>query len=301
MHMIGEMTALGCAFMWALSSVIIKSQIGRFNALFANTLRCVVGAIVFVLLSLVMGRLGELFRASAISLLSLGGASICVFVVGDTMFYHSMGIIGVSRALPISCCSPIFTLAIAVAFFGKSVSMLAAGGFIAVVAGVYFVASVTSTHSKTEKTVPVKKGPHLFGVILAIAAAICWAAGTNLLNVGVEETDVVVANAFRLMVAAVPLTVLVLRREGGFPKLKNYGWKNFFLLLLGCAVGGVAATILYVIAVKHAGASKAAVLSSVAPLFAVPLSFFMLKERITVRLSVGVMLSVIGIWLVLMH
>ncbi len=58
------------------------------------------------------------------------------------------------------------------------------------------------------------------------------------------------------------------------------------------------AFFLIVVAVKYVGATIAAVLSSVAPLFAVPISVFFLKEHATHRTSLGVLSTVIGIVLV---
>lgn len=295
--MIGEISALGGAFFWALSSVIIKSQTSRFDAVFINALRCGLGAVFFVFLCISLGKLGPLTQSSLVTLLSLVGASLCVFVIADTMFFYSISIIGVSRTFPISCSSPIFTLIIAVAIFGKTVSLPVVFGFVAVVSGVFFVASSSAPRVGTGAT--AAEDSRLLGVILAFLAAIFWAAGANLLHVGLEEADVVAANALRLTVAAIPLTVLALFRERGFSNIKKYGWRSFLLLLLGCAAGSIGASILFVTAVKYAGAPKAAVLSAVAPLFAVPMARIFLKEKVTVRLLIGAVLSVIGIWLVI--
>lgn len=55
------------------------------------------------------------------------------------------------------------------------------------------------------------------------------------------------------------------------------------------------AFFLIVPAMKYVGATIAAVLSSVAPLFAVLISVFFLKEHATHRTSLGVLATVVGI------
>ena len=59
------------------------------------------------------------------------------------------------------------------------------------------------------------------------------------------------------------------------------------------------AFFLIVVSVKYVGATIAAVLSSVAPLFAVPISIVFLNEHGTRKTSIGVLATVIGIILVI--
>jgi drug/metabolite transporter (DMT)-like permease len=56
--------------------------------------------------------------------------------------------------------------------------------------------------------------------------------------------------------------------------------------------------MLFVLAVQRAGAAKTAVLSSTAPLFALPLAALLLGERLTGRVILGTLLSIAGVWLV---
>jgi drug/metabolite transporter (DMT)-like permease len=53
---------------------------------------------------------------------------------------------------------------------------------------------------------------------------------------------------------------------------------------------------LFLVAIQYAGAGKAAVLTSCAPLFGLPLSIFCLKEKVTARILWGTSLVVAGIF-----
>ena len=64
--------------------------------------------------------------------------------------------------------------------------------------------------------------------------------------------------------------------------------------LFGMAIG----SIFYVAGVKYAGAAIASVLAFTAPLWAVPVSVFYLKERLTKLAVVGVIATIIGAILV---
>jgi drug/metabolite transporter (DMT)-like permease len=57
--------------------------------------------------------------------------------------------------------------------------------------------------------------------------------------------------------------------------------------------------LLFLVAIQYAGAGKAAVLTSCAPLFGLPLSARYLKERVTARILWGTGLVVTGIFFLL--
>jgi drug/metabolite transporter (DMT)-like permease len=56
-----------------------------------------------------------------------------------------------------------------------------------------------------------------------------------------------------------------------------------------------ASSILFVAGVRHAGVAVATVLSSTAPIFALPLGFFFLGERVAPIAVAGIILTIIGI------
>ena len=56
-----------------------------------------------------------------------------------------------------------------------------------------------------------------------------------------------------------------------------------------------ASSILFVAGVRYAGVAVATVLSSTAPIFALPLGFFFLGERVPLIAVAGIVLTIIGI------
>jgi drug/metabolite transporter (DMT)-like permease len=54
-------------------------------------------------------------------------------------------------------------------------------------------------------------------------------------------------------------------------------------------------SVMFVAGVKHAGVAVASVLSSTAPMFAIPLAVVFLGERLTTRALVGAAVTVAGI------
>ncbi len=117
------------------------------------------------------------------------------------------------------------------------------------------------------------------------------------LRVAAEGVDPAMAQAVRLPVAAALTVALALRAGHSIAPLR-YGRRSFVALLVTGIFGTAAGSMLYVVAVQEAGAARTAVLSSTAPLFALPMAALFLRERITARIIAGTAVSVSGIWLV---
>jgi drug/metabolite transporter (DMT)-like permease len=69
------------------------------------------------------------------------------------------------------------------------------------------------------------------------------------------------------------------------------------MVLLGLgALTGYGSGLLFLVALRYTTLGNAVVLSSVAPLFVVPIARLVGKERVTWRLWAGVVAMVAGIW-----
>src|SRR5438093_112942 len=113
------------------------------------------------------------------------------------------------------------------------------------------------------------------------------------LRVPLDEIDPVSAQAVRLPVGALLLWVTPWALRG-LPGLLRGGWPLFGRLLALAALTAVS-SVMYGASVKYAGVAVAAVLSSTAPLFAVPLGIVFLGERLPVLAMIGAAVTVAGI------
>jgi drug/metabolite transporter (DMT)-like permease len=66
--------------------------------------------------------------------------------------------------------------------------------------------------------------------------------------------------------------------------------------ILGTGIGSV----LFIYAVEDLGAARTAFLTTSAPVFALPMGMIFLRERLTPRIILGTLLTIAGIWLVLL-
>ena len=121
-------------------------------------------------------------------------------------------------------------------------------------------------------------GRFRLGLAAALVAALAWAVSVIILKPALEEVDAVRSQAIRLPLAAAMLWVTPwawsARRT-----LRDQGRAGLWRLgALGAL--SAASSILFVAGVRHAGVAVATVLSSTAPIFALPLGFFFLGERV---------------------
>ncbi|MBM3127024.1 MAG: DMT family transporter [Chloroflexi bacterium] len=290
---LGIILGLISAFIWATTSLAIKEQAARVNPLSFNAFRMVVATIFTFALLPFFGGIDGILQTASSAVLLLSISSIIGIAIGDALYFWSMTKIGASRALPLSGTYPLFTWALAVPLLGEPITAEAMFGTALVVGGVYLLSpgNGTSAHAdaRTER----------LGMVAAIAAAALWAVATTMLKIGVQQSPgVIVVNAIRLPVAAIA-SILVAQWYGGWRVWDGYTRQNLPRLIALAMYSTGIGMIVWTLAVDYAGAARAALLNTAAPLIGVPLSVIFLHERVTRKVVMGTLLAVCGVWLIL--
>ncbi len=288
----GELASLGCAILWASSTVALRSQSSRIPVLGLNAIRAGYASLVFLGALAVLGQLHTLVAISPADAAGLIGSVLIGMAIGDSLHIRAMTLIGVSRAMPVSSSYPILTAIAAAAILAEPLSPRVFAGITLVVGGVYLVAMrATSSDGRHDPRA------ERLGLALAFGASLCWAASTIIVKEALESVPPLTANGLRLPVALVVLLVMT-RFLGGAASPFGFGRRAGWILVLAGLMSGVSGA-LWLVGVHEAGAAKAAALSSTAPVFAAPMAALLLRERLTRSTAAGTMLTVVGIWLVL--
>jgi len=294
--LVGEISALASALCWALSNVLIKSQTDRIDAVALNILRSIGAAVFLVLIFIFSGKIGDLSRISLYPVMLLVGSSVVGLGLGDTLYFRSMGLIGVARSFPITNVSVLFTAVIAYVFLKENLSWLIILGGVLIIAGVYLIAA--PPRGKEEKG-PGNPDPKVMakGTGLVLGASACWAVSITTVKVALESLSPLVANVIRLPVIILLLFMFYPSRIGMF-KSRKYPLRSLAIVLGAGIVGIGLGGLLFLFSIQQAGAAKASILTSISPLFATAISIAFLKERINLRIGIGALLSVVGVWFV---
>ena len=287
---LGEIYAITASLTWAMSSVLVRTQTDRVGVLVINLVRCLAAELALVTLLPLVGTPGMFAELPWRSVGFLVVAMISGLILGDSLFFKSLGMIGVARAAPITNMAPLFTFLLSLAFLQESLTWGIFAGTLLVVSGVTLIAV------SRERLDDVGWGRVRWtGIALATMASMCWAVGTLVLKVAVGDLNPYAAHVLRLA-AAVLILGAVRGRE--LVRLRQYGARSLGTMALAGVVGIGGSGLLYLSAVKYAGAARTASLAGTMPLFAALLSWLVLKERITLRVIAGSTVTVAGIWLI---
>lgn len=118
--MSGELSAIASAFLWALSSAMLRGLTSQVPSFALNALRSVVEVVAYGAVILGTGRLTAFGDLTPNSLLFLTVNLSVGILLGDTIYYSSMRLIGLSRALTISSIYPLLTAVLAGIFLGET-------------------------------------------------------------------------------------------------------------------------------------------------------------------------------------
>ncbi|NWF95242.1 MAG: DMT family transporter [Candidatus Thorarchaeota archaeon] len=293
---LGVLSGVFGSALYAISVVVYRGQRESIRPLDISSVKMWTALPLMVLLVLAgVGQSPELFPVETVLLLSL--SILLGAVIGDTLYLVSQERIGVSYAFPVAMSFPILTYFLTVAFLGEPLIVLRLVGACVAVLWVIILSREQNSHP-ADPSPASKRRLDVLGLSLAILTAVLYAVGTTILQVGVKDVDPIGANLVRVGVgsaAFVPLSFAAHWRGMMSPS------KHAVLIVaisgfFGMGIG----SILYVYAVKFAGAAVSSVIASSAPLFALPVSVLALKEQVSRIAALGVVATVAGVLMVVL-
>jgi drug/metabolite transporter (DMT)-like permease len=287
----GDLIALLSALLWAMASVLM-ALIGRRLAPFPlNLIRTIVSTSFFWCLLPFFGGLAAVAAIEPGQWLWLALSVLLLLVVGDLLYLRSMEMAGVSWAMPVASVNPLWAVLFAALLIDEPLTARLFMGAVLVVGGVILV-SQSTTHAE-----PVDRRRQQIGLLMALLASLSWGLGQIVLKVATTGLHSVVANSVRQPMGAAAMLGLNLLRPhwGSLRRLPGRSWGIIvFASLVGTGVG----SLLFVQAIQMVGAGRTAVLTSTAPLMAIPFAMVWLGERPNRRTLAGTLLAVVGIVLV---
>ncbi|MBN1135884.1 MAG: DMT family transporter [Anaerolineae bacterium] len=291
--MSGEAIALLSALLWAFASVLMGWGVKRLHVVPLNLIRCVVSTVFFWSLLPFFGGLEALAAIPVEQWLWLFLSVVMLLIVGDLLYFRSLDMAGVSWTMPVASVNPLWAVLLAALFIDEPLSWSLFAGTILVIAGLVLVGRSTPLG----KAGPIDHRRQRIGLLLALLTSVAWGAGQVILKPATEGLDSVVANSVRQPVAAVMMLGLALAR-GRLKDLRQLDRRPWLAIVAASLVGTGLGSLLFVMAIQMVGAGRTAVLTSTAPLMAIPLAVLWLHERPSRRTLIGTLLATTGIILV---
>jgi uncharacterized membrane protein len=291
---IGSLIGLLGSALYGFSVVVYRLQAKEVRPIAVSSIKMWVALPFMALMVIFLPGIDSVFLP--ISTIIILGMSVTLgAVIGDTLYLWSQERIGVSYAFPISMSFPIITYFLTVIFLDEPPILTRLAGVIIAVIGVILL---SNEQNRNINDLDRTRRLDVRGILAAVLTAVLYAAGTTLLQVGIEGVDPVSGNFVRVAfgsVAFIPIFAVASIRG-----MKKPPRKATISVIIAGFFGMAVGSLLYVTAVAAVGATVMSVISSTAPLFAIPVSLIFLKEKLTRLAVVGIIATLVGVVLVVL-
>jgi drug/metabolite transporter (DMT)-like permease len=289
----GELAALGAALIWAIASFFYLGLGKQMPPLVLNLIKSGIAIGLIWLTLLPCSNSVSQISGLSLGLLLLSGAIGIGF--GDTAFFASLNCLGARRSLLMESLSPPLAALLAAGFLGERLSLQVWVGISLTVGGVAWVVA-----ERTPEAVQGEFRP-LRGVGFGLLAALGQAGGAVLSRAALANTTVspLWSTLIRLMAGVLLLFLLILPQRQFWASFQPLRSPRFLGVLVATSFFGTYLAIwLQQTALKYTATGIAQALTSTSPLFVIPIAL-LLKERVSLRAILGVLIALGGIWLLL--
>ena len=275
--------ALGSAFFAGITAVLAKIGIEHVNSTLATALRTVVVLAFSWLMVFVVGSQGGIAQISGTTLLflmlsglSTGASWLC--------YFKALQLGDVNKVAPIDKSSTVLTILLAFIFLGEPVSIPQALGVVGIGVGTLLMIA----KKEVEDGKPHSKAWLVYAFLAAVFASLTSIFG----KIGVENVESNLGTAIRTIVVLVMAWVMVFvtGEQKGIRSIEKKSW--VFLFLSGITTG--LSWLCYYRALQDGPASVVVPIDKLSILVTIVFSWIVLKEKLTPKAAVGLVLILAG-------
>ncbi len=275
--------ALGSAFFAGITAVLAKIGIENVNSTLATALRTVVVLAFSWLMVFVVGSQGGIAQISGLTLLflvlsglSTGASWLC--------YFKALQLGDVNKVAPIDKSSTVLTILLAFIFLGEPVSIPQALGVVGIGVGTLLMIA----KKEVEDGKPHSKAWLVYAFLSAVFASLTSIFG----KIGVENVESNLGTAIRTIVVLVMAWVMVFV-TGEQKGIRSIGKKSWMFLFLSGITTGLS-WLCYYRALQDGPASVVVPIDKLSILVTIVFSWIVLKEKLTPKAAVGLVLILAG-------
>ena len=317
--MAGEIIAIFAVLTFVVSNVLFRKTERDASPAFINFFRTAIGTLTFIVAALVLGIFTYIFLLPwnlwIITFLSF----LFGQVIGDTAYFKAQKELGTTIALAISMTFPLFTVILSLIFLNRAFEYKMILSIVLIGVGIIVIgkSKINAENKKSlDSEIHTQKliSYTLFKPILyALIASLGWAIGLVIIDYVTNQIDQIlstdsissiISNTIRFPFALLILLSMVWRENRfGDRNKKLYSYRKpsqtWLVLLIASIIGTSLGAYLYTEAARTAGAIVMSLLASASPLFSLPLTYWLNKERITKYGFLGIFLTILGVIVVI--
>lgn len=294
MPFIGELAAIGTSLCFSFGSTMFTLAGRELGSTLVNRARLLVATLLVMLWHTLAFGQPLPVDAGAERWFWLGLSGFIGLALGDAFLFQAFILIGPRLAMLMMSLAPVLGTILAWLFLGEVLSAVEIVGIGITVGGIMFVIAERSGGNKTE---PVQDRRYLIGVLCGLGAAVGQASGLVLSKMGlVGGFPALSGNLMRLIIALLIIWAIAIANRqliSSYSTLRANP-RAFLLLTGGAILGPVIGVWLSLIAVQNTNIGVASALSSLMPIFLIPITYVMFKERVTKQAIVGTLITFVG-------
>ncbi|MEE2734324.1 MAG: DMT family transporter [Verrucomicrobiota bacterium] len=289
----GEIFAVLAALVWSFCVILMRVAGFQVPPVALTVFKGGTATIFFVI---AIPLVGESFfpSLSACNYLRLTVSAILGITIADTLYAAALNRLGASlQALAGVMYSPSM-VAVGFLLFGEMLGRWELLGGVLVVSGVAVgMRKTEDVHSERDLVV---------GIIMAVSSHLIMAFGILMVRDVIREHSVVWLSAYRFLVATVVLIAVASIRLPIREVFLGFRRRDIWKIMIPMSfLGPFMGTMFWTAGFKHTTAGRAAIYNQFSTVFIIILAVFFLRERLTKRKILGVLLAVCGAILVAMQ
>ena len=292
MNFIGELAALATSVAWSGTSVLFTKATQQVGSIIVNRIRVILGLTFLMLLNWAFYGYLLPIDAGAERWLWFALSGAIGYALGDVFLFQSFLCIGAQRGMLMMSLAPLMSAGLAWIFFGEVLTGMQMLGVIVTLAGIAWVIL------RQNKSVPSQFCSPVQGVLFGLGAATGQAVGYVLSKQGLTDNfSPIAGNSIRMLAAVIVLWTLAgiqgKAREtfdSMRAKPKVLGW-----LTMAAFTGPVLGATLSLFALQHTQVGIASTLIALPPVFLLPVSWLVFKEKFDWGAVFGTLVAIGGV------
>ena len=289
----GETYAILSGLFWAIAVCFFKRGGADMPAITLNLFKNIIGVVLFAITLLVVGQ--PLFIDVPVSeYLIILASGLIGMTLADTLFFAALKRMGASLWAVVSAFYSPSVIVMAYIFLGETLDWTDILGVVVIISAIIFASTRRDELGEFDKE-------RLIGILLGVSSLLLMAVGIIIMKPVLLRTPTLWATQVRLIGSTVSLFILILlskkRRVLLRAMLPDGNWKY---LLPGSLIGPYLALGFWIAGFKYTLAGKAAILNQLNMVFIFVFAWLFLKEPLTWRRSVGLVVAIGGATLVVL-
>lgn len=292
----GELAALGTSVCFSFASVLFTLAGRRLGSQLVNRVRLLLAVLLVALLHwLTLGRLLPQVEAMPAFWLALSG--FVGLVAGDAFLMQAFVLVGPRLSMLMMATSPILSIFMAGIFLGETLQPQQLAGTLLTLAGLALVVSDGRGKPLLAAGGGTDRRAYVIGLLCGLGGAIGQAGGSVLSKAGlVNDLPPLSAALIRLSTAAVIIWIIAIvgRQAGKTITTLRAHPRSLLHVAGGTVVGPVIGVSLLLVGIQRAPVGIASTLSSLMPIFLIPISYVVFKETISRQAVIGTLIAFAG-------